>query len=144
MSPKSTRKLIRRFIELDIDWKEWLALKVADRAANLKREPFKPGRIKKIANKFLYELEPPEDDGPKPIFEKKDLAMSGTQVQKILHIGPSQLVGVVLEFLMKQVVGDPSMNTYVKLRNLLVGRKRKRKLPPKHRATPPPFIPGKE
>lgn len=126
ISPKSTRKILIAFADLDVEWKDWLALKVADRASNLKREPFTIGQISKLANKFLHELEPPKDN-PKPIFRMKDLAMSGTQIQRILGIGPSMMVGVILQFLMDQVTADPSLNTNKELRKLMIGKKRKLK-----------------
>ena len=126
ISPKSTRKILRTFADLGVDWKEWLSLKVVDRSANVSRTPFTPGEVAKLARKFLHELEPPEDK-PKPIFRMKDLAMSGTQIQKILGIGPSMLIGVILEFLMQQVIADPSLNTYNQLKKLMIGKK-KRKL----------------
>jgi tRNA nucleotidyltransferase/poly(A) polymerase len=134
MSPKTTRKLIKRFRELDVDWKEWLALKISDRAANTKREPFSKARVMKMANKFLHELEgvtyekgPRDPNGPKPCFEHKQLAISGTRIQELLGIGPSQLIGVILEYLLKRVLTDPSLNTKEQLETLIVGKKKKSK-----------------
>jgi tRNA nucleotidyltransferase/poly(A) polymerase len=131
MSPKTTRKLIKRFVELDVDWKEWLSLKISDRAANTKREPFSKSVIKKMANKFLHELEgvtyekgPRDPNGPKPCFEHKQLAISGTRIQELLGIGPSQLIGMILEYLLKRVLTDPSLNTKAELETLIVGKKK--------------------
>ena len=124
MSPKTTRKMMKRFTELDVDWREWLALKVADRAANTSREPYSKGRVKNLTDKFLHEINPePTEQGMKPCFEHKNLAMSGTQIQRMLGIGPSQLVGVILDWLLNQVIGDPSLNTNEKLTALIKGRK---------------------
>jgi tRNA nucleotidyltransferase/poly(A) polymerase len=133
MTPKTTRKLIRRFTELDVDWKEWLALKCCDRAAATKREPYSRAGIKKIANKFIHELEGvPYEKGPRdpngkvhPCFEHKQLAISGTRIQELLGIGPSQLIGVILEYLLKRVITEPSLNTKAELETLVIGKKKK-------------------
>ena len=67
----------------------------------------------KIAKKFMHELDDmPYDkvqaqnpNGPKPCFEHKQLAISGTTIRKVLGIGPCQFVGVALDFLLGQVAG---------------------------------------
>jgi tRNA nucleotidyltransferase/poly(A) polymerase len=133
MSPKTTRKLIKRFRELDVDWKEWLSLKVSDKAANTSKEPFTKARVVKIANKFIHELEGiPHSKGPRdpngkvhPCFEHKQLAISGTRIQELLGIGPSQLIGVILEYLLKRVITNPALNTKEGLENLVVGKRKR-------------------
>jgi tRNA nucleotidyltransferase/poly(A) polymerase len=135
MSPKSTRKLIRRFTELDVDWKHWLILKTADRIGNIRKIiEGQPLKVEKIAKKFEHELEgipyekgPSDPNGPAPCFEHKQLAISGTQIQKVLGIGPSQLIGVILEYLLKRVIDDPSLNTNKQLVALIFGKLGKKK-----------------
>jgi tRNA nucleotidyltransferase/poly(A) polymerase len=134
MSPKSTRKLIKRFADVDVDWKHWLVIKCADRIGNIRRVD-QPLRVVKIAKKFEHELEgTPYEKGPrdpnspenaKPCFEHKQLAMSGTQIQQLLGIGPSQLIGVILEYLLKRVITDPSLNTNEQLTAIITGGMKK-------------------
>ena len=130
MSPKTTRKVIKRFAELDVDWKHWLVIKYADRTANIRKE--EPIRVVKIAKKFLHELEgiphekgPRDPNGPEPCFEHKQLAISGTNIQKLLGIGPSQLVGVILDYLLHRVIDNPSLNTNELLTAMILGGKQK-------------------
>lgn len=133
MSPKTTRKLLKKFAEVNVDWKDWLALKAADRASNLKREPYSAKQIIKLRRKFEHELSPePRDISgiARTCFEHKDLAMSGTRIQELLHIGPSQLIGVILNWLLDKVIHDPSLNTSEQLEKLLVGSKKTEKLSP--------------
>jgi tRNA nucleotidyltransferase/poly(A) polymerase len=139
MSPKSTRKCIKTFRKLDVNWKEWLALKCADRAANVSRSS-QPLKVQKIAKKFLHELEDkPHKKGPgdqhfydsakqhpKPCFEIKQLAISGTRIQKLLGIGPSMVIGVILEFLLTQVINNPDLNTREQLDDLIIGKQKAR------------------
>jgi hypothetical protein len=127
MSPKSTRKLIKKFTDNNVAWKHWLVIKCADRTAHL-RMAHKPLKVEKIANKFLHELEDYTGHykGHKPCFEYKQLALSGTTIRKILGIEPCQFVGAALDFLLKQVIAKPELNNREDLIFLLTGRSEKK------------------
>jgi tRNA nucleotidyltransferase/poly(A) polymerase len=124
MSPKAVRKLIAKFVESDVDWKHWLVIKCADRTGHTRKadNPLKTG---KIANKFLHELEDKISHQVGPCFEIKQLAISGSTVRKVLRIGPCQFVGTALDFLLKQVIGNPELNNREDLIFLLTGRSEK-------------------
>jgi putative nucleotidyltransferase with HDIG domain len=127
MSPKTTRKLLKKFTETNVDWEDWLALKVADRASNTAREPYSSKQVIKLRRKFEHELNPqPRDISglARTAFEHKDLAISGTRIQELLHIGPSQLIGVILNWLLDMVINNPSLNTPEQLEKLLIGSKK--------------------
>jgi tRNA nucleotidyltransferase/poly(A) polymerase len=127
MSPKTTRKLLARFAELGVHWEDWLKLKVADRASNLARDPYQTKQVNKLRRKFKHELNPQPRDitgFTRTALEIKDIAMSGTRIQELLGIGPSPLVGVILEYLMNMVLSDPSNNTPEKLEALIMGKKK--------------------
>lgn len=122
MSPKSTRKLLKKFKEYDIDYKDWIALRVADRASNKAKEPYSQRKINKLYSKFDRELNPKNGD-PKVALDVRELAISGTIIQEILNIGPSQLVGVILQYLLDRVLINPSLNTTEELTKLIIGVK---------------------
>jgi tRNA nucleotidyltransferase/poly(A) polymerase len=66
MSPKTTRKVIKKFVELDVVWRDWLVLKTADRVGNIRRQKEQPLKVTKIAKKFIHELEDvPYEKGPR-------------------------------------------------------------------------------
>lgn len=130
MSPKTTRKLIKRFLELDVNWKEWLALKVCDKAANTSKEPFTNGRVQKIARKFTHELSPISSNEAKPCFTHKELAISGTHIQKLLGINASPIIGVILEHCLNRVLSEPSLNTRENLEREIIGKKKVKKQKP--------------
>lgn len=129
--PKSIRKIMKFFDELGVDWKDWVALKVADRIGNLARENFDAGAIRKLERKFEHELNPvasPANTQRRgPAYRIKDLAISGTTIQELLGIGPSQIIGVILEYLLDRVMQDPSLNTREQLTKLIIGKKGKKK-----------------
>jgi hypothetical protein len=130
--PKSIRKILKFFDELDVDWKDWVALKVADRKGNLARDDFDTGAIRKLERKFEHEIDPKTSPASNPHAKKhgpayriKDLAMSGTRIQELLNIGPSQIIGVILEYLLARVINDPSLNTPEQLEKMIIGKPKK-------------------
>jgi tRNA nucleotidyltransferase/poly(A) polymerase len=128
MTPKTTRKLIKRFFELDVNWKEWMGLKVIDRVANTQRENFTKGKIESLINKFKHELDPkPRANGAVNAYDHKGLAISGTHIQRLLHIGPSQIIGVILDHLLQRVMAEPSLNTLEQLEKIIVGKRNLKK-----------------
>jgi hypothetical protein len=126
MSPKSTRKLLVKLKKHDLDYKDWIALRESDRASNRALGPYKSKQINKMYRKFEHELTPTTEYGKCPV-EMKDLAISGKQIQELLGIGPSQIVGVILQYLFDRTVIDPSLNTPEKLKELVVGKPKKLK-----------------
>ena len=129
MAPKTTRKLIKKFVDNKVNWKHWLVVKISDRAGAADKADYSNSHINRITKKFNHELddEPYEKGlhphGIKPAFEHKELAISGTTIRKILGIGPSQFVGVALDYLMKRVIDNPNLNTREELEYLLTGKR---------------------
>jgi putative nucleotidyltransferase with HDIG domain len=129
--PKGIRKILKKFAELDVNWEDWVALKVADRRGNLKRKPFDEGQILKLKKKFRHELDPnvgqPDiDKRIVPAFRVGDLAISGTVIQELLGIGPSEVIGAILQFLLTKVIAQPELNTREQLEKLILGKKGKK------------------
>lgn len=125
MSPKSTRKLIARLEKFELDYKDWLDLRVADRAGNQAKEPYTEGRIQKFAKKFTHEYDPTVKEFW-IAFDHKALAMSGTRIQELLNIGPSQIIGVILQHLLDRVISEPELNTPEKLTEIIIGKQKKK------------------
>ena len=128
MSPKTTRKLMSHFIEVGVDWEDWLALRVADQASNAEKDAWTSGRVNKIRAKFEHELNPQPVDpserlGIKTALEHKHLAISGLKIQELLHIGPSPFIGIALNYLLDQCIINPDLNTPEWLEWLLTGKK---------------------
>jgi hypothetical protein len=123
MSPKSARKLLVKMKKHDIHYTDWIALRECDRAANLAKGPFDATKLNKLHRKFLHELEPRgEGQFPRSF---KEMAMSGVRVQELLGIGPSQVVGIILQYLFDRCVMDPSLNTPEQLDAMILGKQGK-------------------
>lgn len=125
MTPKTTRKLLRKMEENHVNWQDWLALRVADKASNMAREPYKASQVAKLRRKFEDELYPETKETPKVVLSHKDLMISGHKIQELLGIGPSELIGVILQFLLEKVTEDPTLNAPEHLKRLIMGKKSK-------------------
>jgi tRNA nucleotidyltransferase/poly(A) polymerase len=113
-SGKAVRRLLRVFAENNINWKDWLKLKVADKRANLAKEQYKREHIKKIALKIRKAKK-----APKRAFDVKDLKISGNHIMEILNIKPGKQVGEILSKLFELVLDEPELNDQDKLLEIL-------------------------
>jgi tRNA nucleotidyltransferase/poly(A) polymerase len=113
-SGKAVRRLLRVFAEENVNWKEWLKLKVADKRANLAKEQYKREHIKKIALKIRKAKKAPER-----AFSVKDLKISGHDVMETLNIKPGNLVGAILKILFDRILDEPELNDKDKLLEIL-------------------------
>lgn len=116
MTPKGIRRLLRKFQENNINWKDWVQLHIADRKGNLAKEPYTKEEIKDIVLRINKQLRNKEQ----PVaFSVKDLAINGKDVMRILGIDPGIEVGRVLNYLLECVLENPELNTFGKLECLL-------------------------
>lgn len=113
---KAIRRLLRVFEEHNVNWKDWLKLKIADKRANLAKEQYKREHIKKICLKIHNAKK-----APKNAFSIKDLKISGYDVMETLNIKPGHLVGTILKILFDRVLDDPELNDKEKLLEILRG-----------------------
>ena len=116
ISPKAMRRLISKFYENDINYRDYLRLKIADRKANLKKNSFTIEEIKGMIRLFQTEM-----NCEKPTFSVKDLMINGTDVMQILGIGPGKQVGAILKGLFEMVLDNPELNTVDNLMELVKG-----------------------
>ncbi|MBU0992127.1 MAG: CCA tRNA nucleotidyltransferase [Proteobacteria bacterium] len=111
-SRKAVRKFIKRLLDHQVDIRDWLRLKIADRKANLKRDNYALTEIKSILRNISDEMHPSHEKG---VFQTGDLNVSGNDVMEILGLPQGRKVGQILEALLKKVLDDPSLNTREKL-----------------------------
>jgi tRNA nucleotidyltransferase/poly(A) polymerase len=101
MSDKAVRRLLAKFEDYGIYYKDYLALKFADRNGNLKSGPYTEEEEKMMRKKF--ELEAP--------ITIASLKVSGRDLIDELGFKAGPEIGEVLRRLRQTVIADPSMNT---------------------------------
>jgi tRNA nucleotidyltransferase (CCA-adding enzyme) len=114
-SSKAVRRLIVTLREKGISYTDFLRFKIANRKGNAAKPDFTLSEIKSMAAKFRAEL----SGETRRAFEKKDLAVTGFDVMRILGVPAGPVVGQTLQTLMDAVIDDPALNTYEKLTRLI-------------------------
>jgi tRNA nucleotidyltransferase (CCA-adding enzyme) len=115
-SAQSIRKLLHKFNENGVNYIDFVRLKIADRAGNLKKQRLLLSEARQLITLFESELYGAE----KAAFSITDLVVSGRDVMAELGIKPGPLVGKVLKELLQLVLEDPSLNTREELLSLIV------------------------
>lgn len=114
ITPKAIRKLLRKIKEMDVNWKDWLQLKLADDKANLKKDDYPKEKIKD----FVLKIREQTKIKPCPL-SITSLDINGTSIMDFLGIEPGKKVGEILNYLLEQVLEDPELNTFEKLLELV-------------------------
>lgn len=106
-SKKSFRKLYRSFLENNVDWKDFILLRIADRKANLAKSPHTREEIKSMVLSIYRIIKE-----PKRAFCVKDLAISGFDIMKVCNIKPGPTIKQLQNVLLDVVLEEPANNEH--------------------------------
>ncbi|MBF0204792.1 MAG: CCA tRNA nucleotidyltransferase, partial [Desulfamplus sp.] len=124
LTPDSTPKAVRRLLAFlkahDISWQTFMQMRIADKAANLAKYPYKPEDIRLRVDKIWQELKNRKINGcashPLSIL---DLDITGNDIMKILDIPSGYKVGQIINYLFEQVLDNPDLNNFESLKKML-------------------------
>ncbi len=114
---RAVGRLLKALKDADVDWRDFVRIRIADRRANLKKTARSLDEIRGMVRRIRAVLYPAS--GPSPALTTKDLAVSGADVMQILNLRPGPAVGRILKQLLDTVVDDPSRNTRDQLKALI-------------------------
>jgi tRNA nucleotidyltransferase/poly(A) polymerase len=106
LKSKGYRRLVKKLADNNVNWKDWVKLKIADKKANLLTNDFGKENIKEICLNIFNAKHESKSGG----FKVTDLAISGHHVMMILNILPGRKVGEVLTQLLEMVIENPELN----------------------------------
>lgn len=115
-TPRAVRRLLAMLKEKGISHRDFMRLRIADKAGNLAKAPYTFNDIKNRLNKIHTELK----TGKTPAFTIKELDISGHDIMALSGIASGPKVGIILNNLMEIVLDDPSLNTFEKLKEIVV------------------------
>ena len=115
-TPKAVRKILYQLHKNNIDFHDFLRIRIADRKANLLKKPYTLSEIKIRFEKFVNEMSPDKNRA----LSIKDLEISGKEIMKILNIKQSPKVGDILDYLFERILEDPEMNNKKTLKKLIL------------------------
>jgi len=97
-SKKSIRKLLAKLTECEVDFRDFVRLRIADRKANLAKPDLKFSDVLSLYRKFHEAI------NVKPVFSIKSLAVNGKDVMDVMHIAPGPEIGRYLKQLFEYVL----------------------------------------
>ena len=114
ITDKSVRKMLRKFKENNVDWNDWLRLKIADKKANLKNPDYTDEEIKSFVLKIKNALE-----HKNKAFSVKDLNINGHDIMSITNLPQGKHIGNILDHLLNLVIDTPELNTNEELTRIV-------------------------
>lgn len=98
LSDKAIRRLQQKFSDNNVNIKNFMRLRIADRTANLYKENWGISDIKKRYSIFLSQ------NNQEPIFNVNSLALKGGDIIRIFNVTPGPLVGKIQKHLLEFVI----------------------------------------
>ena len=106
MTNKARRRLKNKLDRYDLDWEDYLAIRIADRHANLTRLDFNIAQIADYVEMFTMKESVPVD--------VTSLVLSGGQIINLFNLTPSPLIGKIQRELLKLVIENGDQFNTVK------------------------------
>ncbi len=123
-SQKSTRKLLANLLKRNIDYRDFLLLKIADKNSNLAQKPYTFSDVRFRLKKLEDEI---QKNKKTKALNIDTLAVNGHDIAKYLHIPPGQKIGKIKKMLFEFVLENPEMNNKNDLYNFLYTQKKEQK-----------------
>jgi putative nucleotidyltransferase with HDIG domain len=95
LTPRASRRLLKRLADVGISFHDFLRMKMADRAGNLAKENRPFSHLIALVKKFN------KINAPSKVTQ---LALNGHNIQELLGIGPGREVGQILKTLLEFVL----------------------------------------
>lgn len=111
ISDRAIRRMVKKFDDKNVNWKDWFRLRLADKKANLASDGYTLEKIRDIVLKIHKATHLTESGG----FRITDLAINGNDIMKLLKIRPGPQVGFILKMLLDMVLENPEMNNQERL-----------------------------
>lgn len=111
-TPKSVRRLLAMLDEYQLDYQDFMRMRIADKKSNLKKRGYYFPEIRLRLEKLYREM---KKNTPS---NTRQLAVTGNDIMQFLNLNPGPEVGRIKQQLFEKVLDDPGLNTYENLKNL--------------------------
>ncbi len=111
-TPKAARRLLSKLVELNVDFRDFMRLRIADKKGNLAKEPYQVSQIKSRLEILLKEM---SNDS---VFQMDQLKIKGNDIIELMGIKPGPKIGDIKKQLLEAVLDNPELNQPDALRNL--------------------------
>ncbi len=111
-TPKAVRRLLAMLDDYNLDYKDFMRMRIADKRGNLLKAPYTLSEIRIRLLKLFAEIA-----GNSPSREEQ-LNIKGDDIIKILGVKPGPEIGRIKQILFKKIVDDPELNNYDELKKI--------------------------
>jgi len=111
-TPKAVRRLLAMLSEHDLDYRDFMRMRIADKKGNLAKKPYTLSDIRSRLQKLYIEMSQVES------FGMNHLAITGDDIIAILDIPPGPDIGKIKQMLFERVLDDPALNNYDDLKKI--------------------------
>jgi len=111
-TPKAARRLLAMLDSHNLDYKDFMRMRIADKKGNLSKTPYTLSEIKLRLKKLLVELS--DQSG----FNINMLRLKGDDIAGILDIPPGPEIGRIKQILFEKVLDNPELNNYDDLKKI--------------------------
>ncbi len=122
-SQKSIRKLLANLLKRNIDYRDFLLLRIADKNSNLAQNNYTFSDIRFKLKKLQDEI---KKDKQTKHLNINNLALNGHDIAQYLNIIPGPEIGKIKKMLFEFVLENPEMNNKNDLYNFLYTQKKKK------------------
>ncbi len=111
-TPKAARRLLSKLADFNLDYKDFMRLRIADKKGNLAKKPYPISQIKCRLKILLKEI---SNDS---VFHIDQLMIKGTDIMDLMGIKPGPKIGEIKQQLFEAVLDNPELNQPDTLRSL--------------------------
>ena len=115
-TPRAVRRLLAFLAKNQVSHREFMRVRIADKAANLAKRPYTLSEIKTRLKK-IHDAQARNNHKQ---FTRASLDINGNDIMTLLNCDPGPKIGKILDSLFEQVLNDPSLNTHEKLKALVL------------------------
>ncbi|MCD4721477.1 MAG: CCA tRNA nucleotidyltransferase [Desulfobacula sp.] len=111
-TPKAARRLLAMLDKYDLDYSDFMRMRIADKKGNLAKRPYTISEIRLRLKKLFNEM------AEKSSFRMNHLEINGKDIIRILGITSGPEIGKIKQRLFEKVLDDPKLNNYDDLKKL--------------------------
>ncbi len=115
-TPRAVGRLLAFLAAHGVSHREFMRMRIADKAANLAKRPYTLSEIK-IRLQKIHEAQALHGHRE---FTRAGLAINGSDIMTLINCGPGAHIGKILNQVFERVLEDPSLNTPDKLKSLVL------------------------
>ncbi len=111
-TPKAARRLLAMLDQYDLDYQDFMRMRIADKKGNLAKDPYTMSQIRIRLKKLFTEM------AGQTAFRMNQLEITGNDIIQLTGVAPGPEIGKIKQMLFEKVLDDPKLNNLYDLKNI--------------------------